>query len=253
MFKRPKSMLMQRLPSFVRNRRMLGFLERERSGAGERELRELDKFVAASDLCLDIGSNIGVYSYALARLGARVIAFDPNPQMAKRLRELGIEGVEVREFGLSDKDGEAEMIVPNQDAGHALGHLRGNAKPGADVNRFMVPIRTLDSFDLADVRFIKIDVEGLEEKVVNGALQTIERCKPCLLIEIEERRNEGGLNRIVETLGAFGYECLFMRDGAWRSISEFNLERDQDLDPNNAQYINNFLFLPPGRAIEGIA
>ena len=56
---------------------------------------------------------------------------------------------------------------------------------GRTVKTVVAPMRTLDSFQLTQVGFIKIDVEGHEEAVLRGGLATLKREMPNLMIEIE--------------------------------------------------------------------
>ena len=56
-----------------------------------------------------------------------------------------------------------------------------------DHRAIEVPMATLDSSYEGEVGFIKIDVEGHEQAVLDGAVQTIRRCRPRLLVEIDER------------------------------------------------------------------
>lgn len=66
-----------------------------------------------------------------------------------------------------------------------------------------VPIRTLDSFEYSDIGFIKIDVEGYEYKVLLGSKNTIDKCRPVLLVE----QNKGNLDAI-ELLKSWNYSCV---------------------------------------------
>lgn len=117
-----------------------------------------------------------------------------------------------------------------------------------------MPLRRLGDYGLENVSFIKIDVEGHEEAVLAGALETIRANSPTLLIECEERHNPGGLARINETLSGLGYEGFFFDSRERKSIREFDRERDQNPDVamdklmgakihrRSARYINNFMF-----------
>jgi hypothetical protein len=103
----------------------------------------------------------------------------------------------------------------------------------------------LDGQNLRGIGFIKIDVEGHEEKVIRGGLETLRREKPVLVIEIEKRhtgRPAGETHRLIESLGYAGF---FFQDGKRRPLSEYE-ERMQD--PEYPAYINDFLFLPAGGA-----
>ena len=64
---------------------------------------------------------------------------------------------------------------------------------GGVVETVKVPMRTLDSYQLSNVGFIKIDVEGHEEAVLHGSSETLRREMPNLMIEIEDRTSRAGI------------------------------------------------------------
>ena len=66
-----------------------------------------------------------------------------------------------------------------------------------------VPIKTLDSFALTNVGFIKYDIEGYELKAIKGSEQTIKKHNPVIVVE----QNRGNLDS-VELLKSWGYECI---------------------------------------------
>ena len=105
-----------------------------------------------------------------------------------------------------------------------------------------VSTRRLDSFNLEDVSFIKIDVEGYEEAVLNGAKDTIQKNRPSLLIEIEERHKLGATTQIPLMLENMRYSGWFLLEGQWHSFSKFEVSKHQRV--NELSYINNFVFLP---------
>jgi FkbM family methyltransferase len=242
------------LPRRILRRELFKILDRQVAERREPELPEVVKLVAPGGLCLDIGSNIGLYSYVLAQHGCPVIAFEPNPGVAKTVSLIGM-GVEVRQMALSSSDGSANLSVPIDN--HGLSTLRSGVKLPGRVKQWSVTTRRLDGLGLSGVRFVKIDVEGFEEDVLEGGHDTIARDQPVLLIEIEERHNAGALARIEERLRRLGYEGFFLDAGAWQPLSRFDQQRDQPMEgirameqgtpQGSVRYINNFLFLPPGR------
>lgn len=247
----------QLLPAGVRRKRIAAGFETQVAATGEAELAELAHFVRPGDLALDVGANAGVYAWQLARLGARVIAFEPNPEMADHLAlATGADAarVEIRRLALSDMDGEAVLTLPENNAG--LGTLRADAAD-ATLAHFSVETRRLDGLGLPPVAFIKIDVEGHEEAALAGGLALIARDLPVLLVEIEERHNAGGLARITAQLSGLGYTVWFLVDGKWLPFADFALDTHQrvaDIAPmdtgtsrRDCRYFNNFLFLPPGK------
>src|SRR5581483_151830 len=118
------------------------------------EIREGDRFA-------DIGANIGIYTIAAARRGARVVSFEPNPRVAGLLRRnVALNGmgdrVDVREVALAASPGETHLAI------------RGTLDMGANIDQsggVAVRAETLsEPFDVA-----KIDVEGYEYEVLRGA------------------------------------------------------------------------------------
>lgn len=228
----------------------------EIESTGEAELLELRKFVRKGDLTLDIGSNLGVYAYELHRLSGRVMAFEPNPALARFLESIAPAGMSVQQIALSSEDGEAELAIP-LDA--ARGHGWASIRPGfveGDVEKVRVPMRRLDDLGLTGIAFIKIDVEGFEQQVVEGGMETLARDLPLLLIEIDGAE----LGAMAARLAPLGYQGAFFHEGIWKPISEFDPDRFQNMQKwheamksaptrRELDFINNFLFLPPTRQL----
>lgn len=224
--------------------------------SGEWELRELKRYVDPAKGALDIGGNTGVYAYHLARTAKWVKVFEPNPSYAERLVALALPGVTIERAALSDRAGDAVLRVPHVGGrdDYGMASLEASAVADADVAQTIpVPLRTLDSYGLTGVGFIKLDVEGHEEAVLNGAQETIRANRPAILAEIEERHNAGGLARIAAQLAALGYTGYYFERGVRKPLSGFDAARDQVVDAaldsaaHNRRalaYINNFLFLP---------
>lgn len=207
--------------------------------------RELSALVPKGKVAVDAGANVGVYSYWISRSASQVIAFEPQPVLAKRLAASGIRNLTVHNVALSNTEGVAELHVPRLSY-HGIASLKTLDVP---ADRVQVQLTTLDSFGLCDVGFFKIDVEGHEEPLMHGAERTLRRSDAAIYVEIEERHNPGGLARIQEWLADLGYtDVHFRQHGAMHPIAEFNLERDQlQQQPRTAAYANNFLFMRPSR------
>lgn len=241
------------LPAFLRRRIMIRRYKREIAFSGEAELAHLQSLVKPGDLALDVGSNLGAYTYELSRLTGRVIAFEPNAMLARLVASLNLPGVEVKQVALSTDDGDADLLVPMTNGGHGLASLKQEAVNGLETRAVRVATRRLDGLGLDTVAFVKIDVEGFEEDVLDGAEGILLRDRPTLLIEIEERHNPGGLERIRARLEGMGYSGRFLRHEEWHPLREFDAaihQRTSDINEvgrsiarREHDYVNNFVFV----------
>ena len=112
-----------------------------------------------------------------------------------------------------------------------------------------VMLERLDAFEFLDLMFVKIDVEGAELDVLRGGAETLRRCRPLLLVEIEQRHHREPIAEVFEQIALFGYDGAFLDgSGRLRPLSAFDVERWQleaVLRPDRGQpYINNFFFSP---------
>jgi FkbM family methyltransferase len=207
---------------------------------------------------IDIGANRGVYTLAMRKHSRLVHAFEPLPNLAKALVRRFVSGVSVHNVALSNKAGEGTLYVPIVGGAEydGLASLTQTALLENFEHRILkVPVRKLDDVYEGDVGFIKIDVEGHEEAVLKGSRQTLVRCRPRLLIEIEERHAPGSTKRIPKFLARLGYQGFFCHARRLRPIQEFdpkvhqntiNAPRFIGIQRRQAfsEYINNFLFFP---------
>ncbi len=154
-------------------------------GGLEREMRLLPNLVAPDRIAVDVGGNRGSYTYALSRLCRRVVTFEPIPNCAQILKSWAEDhNVDVHECGLGDHEENLLLHLPRVNG--ALVTTRASfARSDNDGVDLSVQIKTMDQFGLTDVGFIKIDVEGFELSTLKGAEDTLRRCRPSLLVEID--------------------------------------------------------------------
>lgn len=193
---------------------------------GEPELRRLADIVPPDRLALDVGAADGVWSWFLRRHARRVIAFEPNPASAERVRQR-VPDVELHPVALSNYDGHVELRVPIV-RGQALagwGTVEPtNTHPALPLERYdivRVPTRTLDSFELKDVGFIKIDVEGHEIAVLEGGIETLRRERPVIVVEAEDQHRPGAVISLQSYLKTAGYRLVWNNPGPQRSANLF--------------------------------
>ena len=129
------------------------------------------------DLALDIGANVGLWSRDFVGSFARVIAFEPVAVFRECL-EHNVQGknFEVQPIALGDQDTQGTMIITEDNSGHS--HLDPATMGTGDVQ-----VVRLDNLNLHDINYIKIDCEGYEYRILQGAEQTIRRCRPVVVIE----------------------------------------------------------------------
>jgi len=137
---------------------------------GERNVRRLFGLHAPADLiaglvprgrnAVDVGANRGIYTYWIAKNATSVDAFEPQPWLARYIRGARLRNVRVHELALSDRAGEAQLLVPNNDALARIASTSTDDTVSAAAeaelgNSARVRVKTLplDSFGLADVGF----------------------------------------------------------------------------------------------------
>ena len=198
---------------------------------------------------IDVGANEGVYTHAFASTGAKVEAFEPHPACLEVLRAYARRHRNVRPHGvaLGDHPHTATLHVPKI-SGRVV-PARASLEPiGADAQCYSVEVRTLDSFNFDDVAVIKIDVEGRELDVLHGARETVMRCRPMLLLEIEQRHLRVPMRDVFAAVTDMGYAGSFLLPhvGAM-PLHEFDPSAHQpadNADRPHALYVNNFIFSP---------
>ncbi len=233
---------------------------------GEPELRFVPILCHPDELALDIGANHGTYAAPMARHAGRLIAAEPNPHLARVLRRrldaaIGAGRVTILEAAVSDSDGEIELFIPH--GASALGSVEGHstASGGGRGERVTVARRRIDGLGLPRTGFIKVDVEGHEASVIEGARGLIERDRPNILVEVEERHHPGSLDHIRAILGPFGYRGFFLLGGRLEPIEAFDAHVHQDrgaLNPAGTHrlkgrvYVNNFIFSARAEVIDAL-
>jgi len=225
---------------------------------GEPELHFVQLFCCDSGEFLDVGANTGVYSAIAARHARRVVAMEPNPDVAGNLCRALPSNVEVVAAAASDHAGTASLLVPLQDGMDVStrASIEQHANPGFVERRVEISVQTIDSLEFENLTAIKIDVEGHEFAALHGAAETISRFRPNIIVECEERHNAGGVARLIEFFSAKKYSGFFFHRDRLVSIAEFDISRLQSLEsvkqladaessnPRPREYINNFIFLP---------
>lgn len=161
--------------------------------------------VLPGDVVYDVGGNYGIHTILFARLvGAegRVVAFEPLPHLAGALRDNvdlnGFSNVVCDERALADYTGEGSFLVGHHEG---AGQLVG---PDEAASR-TVPVTTVDEVVFGEGQrpptLVKIDVEGAEAAVLEGARRVLDAHGPTLLIDLHNVEQDVGVGRVLADLG----------------------------------------------------
>jgi len=161
---------------------------------------------------IDVGCRFGEYTHYLLKHFEQVKCFEPRIQtlVGHFNRNIPKDRVQVWNCGIGDKQ---ELVNMN---GGAIHKEDGKIEIRPNKYRTDIPVETLDSFAFDNVDFIKVDVEGYELKVLQGAVQTIDKHKPMIVIE----QNGGDIKygwATQENLASTFLEKLgYVNTGVWK-------------------------------------
>jgi FkbM family methyltransferase len=149
---------------------------------------------------IDIGANVGEWTRPLAKKFQQVICFEPNPNFRECFNKNILEtNVTLHPYGLSNYE---HTVTQGFNSTH-LNEIMGDTAPrDGDIQ-----CRTLDSFNLTNVDYIKIDIDGFEVPMLQGAQETIRENNPVINIEMKERKRPKIVAESRKILINLGYNC----------------------------------------------
>lgn len=211
-----------------------------------REMRPLLASLISDDaVVFDVGAHAGQYAKLFARLArrGRVYAIEPQSYARRILRAAirfnRLRNVEILPLALGAAPGTATLTIPVKASGSygfGLAHLGPHTRSGTAETE-SVEVTTLDALAttlrLTRLDFIKADIEGWEQAMLEGGRATLARFKPALLLELNDeymQRASGSVAAVWRMLTELGYRAYAGEpDGA-------ALDRPREGD---------ILFLPP--------
>ena len=213
----------------------------------ENELEIIEKFSDNTKDAVDIGVYRGVYSYQLSKFFKHVYSFEPNTlifdYLNRNLTKI-ISNITLFNLALSNVNGNAELKIPlrnkslfrdNNEEIFQLG--AASIHPENNFRKFKiiaVKKKKLDEIlNKKKITFIKIDVEGHEKEVIEGSRKIIEKFKPTLLVEIEERHTRVKVAETLEYINNLGYKSYYYYKGKINLTSKLN----------NFKKYNNYIFI----------
>lgn len=161
---------------------------------------------------LDIGANVGLWSRDLVDNFAKVIAFEPVAIFRECLQKNVVgDNFFISPLALGDQDTFGTMIITEGNTGHS--HL-----DPASLGMGEITVVKLDNLKIESVDYIKIDCEGYEYRVLQGAEQTIKTCRPIVVVEQKPHvaySDQYGQHAAVDLLQSWGMTRLDQVKDDW--------------------------------------
>jgi FkbM family methyltransferase len=212
----------------------------------------LDHLVDPRRAAIDVGGLYGGYAGRLAQLTARVHCFEPFPAAAQQLAWRLPASVIIHQAAVSRSSGTAELRVPSHDMwSNPVANATLEASNALDyvphVRRVACQLVRLDDVIDEPVGFIKVDVEGHELAVFQGAERIIATHRPNILVESANFLNPDEPDALLRHFRDRGYEGVFLFGGGMMPLSRFDKALHQELDVAGRPVpgvVNNFILLP---------
>lgn len=209
------------------------------------EIRQLRRILRRGDSCWDIGANIGFYTCFFAQrvgAGGRVVAFEPVPLTASRLAENvrlnNFANVTLVQKALGDAPGRLPIYRRDQASAEGTASLRAGEN-AAGLASELVEIETIDRLaaELPRPDFIKIDVEGYQWQVLQGANGFFSGHRPMVMAEMADP-DKDLMRRTEAFFRTRGYEVYEFRKRCLRPCPDTVASRSRNflLCPSASPY-----------------
>ncbi len=176
------------------------------------ELKVIKKILSIQNdrnVFIDVGSHIGFYSILYSFFYKKVFAFEPSKFQYDYLKfnkyKNKLNNLKIYNAGLSNKTCKKNIYVMGRSGGNNT-VIQNNKKKFKPMDSYEVNLLKLDEINIKNVSLIKIDVEGYEYNVILGALKTIKKYNPLLVIEISNNKKN---NKVIKKLEKLGYSITF--------------------------------------------
>ncbi len=236
------SVLFNKSYSFGQKIRWLGLLAKTKRNQRMMRLAAaiLAKSDAAEPVIIDIGANVGLFTTAFvaaAKPPRLVLAIEPSNYVFAILKIVTakLDRVRCRKLALSHESGEVQLKTPVKKSGSlrvGLSHIGD----GGEITAFVenVQAKRLDDLlaaeSITQVDIVKIDVEGAEQHVINGAPNLINKTKPIWFIELVQGRADnftGSASDIFQQFINAGYQAFILNDNySWDQVTAISDETD---------------------------
>ena len=222
----------------------------------EPELIWIKDFLPEQAVMIDIGANVGSFIYQLeSKLSPQnIYAFEPNSKLYQRLKRI-FPKVNIYPIALSDRNETSEFKIPviKGKTYNSRGTLKLDYRENGEAKHFIQKVKVvkLDDWDglenLKRIDFIKIDVEGNEMNTLRGARNVIEKYRPTLMVEMEQRHHHEPLQQLISEIEGWNYEAFFLNRktfGLEKLTEKIITGLSEKTLGSKEEYINNMIFIP---------
>jgi FkbM family methyltransferase len=149
---------------------------------------------------VDVGTNVGIWSLPMMHQFKTVVSYEPSKQNLECLKANIPTGIDLREKAIANFTGFADF--------HQAGKNCGDGKLCREgvKSTYTVPVVKLDDEGLSNVDLIKIDVQGWEYEVLEGAIELISRDRPWVIFEVND-----DIDKCCALMESLGYETLTLK------------------------------------------
>ena len=220
------------------------------------ELKALSNHLGSNHLAVDVGANKGSYLLSMSKAVKEggVVAFEPQPILADYLRrvvrDLRPSNVTIENMGVSSVMGVMDLNIPGPVATSPSASFEKSVHSDNEFQSYEVSVTTLDDYFAKitqQLGAIKIDVEGHELSVLQGAEEIIKHHSPLIICESESRHlPNGDVNESLEYFREIGYGGFFVhpRKGLIdldRFLPRIHQRQEGERFWDSRDYCNNFI------------
>lgn len=189
-----------------------GYQEAQRN----RALAHVNQF----EIAVDCGAHIGLWSRDLENYFDKLYCFEPVKEFFNCLKiNIKNKNTELHNQALGNEMSSGEILITKNSGNSGLTHIIHNNKRNFNEKDIVEKIKIikLDSFNLKQLDFFKIDVEGLGLDVLKGAKKTLENCNPVVCLELFELVDK---KEQIKFMNELGYEIkdIIIKEHVFKKI-----------------------------------
>ena len=202
------------------------------------------------DAYIDVGVNVGIYSYLFQRSRADVYAFEPNPYLYDYINHVLGRKIHIYNYALSSSKSEQILYVPEHELTSGRSSLHKNTTEKYSKSLIATKIEAVRFDEIINYRqynniFVKIDVEGHEYEVLQGCDNALkDNLSIDFMIEVEPGYNENWME-VFKYASKYGY-MIYYYDG--QRLKKIKIQSEDDLNLSQTlngetRRVNNFFFI----------